>query len=143
MGYQANQVINGTYGQIWIDNEEVGEVLSFEATVTPKTETVQQIGKLVDGTKIVGLEYKGSLKANKINSRFITLLAEDLKLGKTKTFTIISKLSDPDAKGTERIMLSGCTFTELSLANWENKKLTEESMSFNFEDFTVYDTIEV
>jgi Protein of unknown function (DUF2001). len=143
MGYQASEVINGSYGQIWLDNEEVGEVLSFKATVTPKTEAVSQIGKLVDGTKIVGLECKGDLKANKINSRFIKLLSDDFRKGKTNTFTIISKLSDPDSKGTERVALKGCTFTDLDITNWENKKLTEESMSFNFEDWEFYDTIEV
>ncbi|BCN32070.1 phage tail tube protein [Anaeromicropila herbilytica] len=143
MGYQAREVINGSYGKIWIDNHEVGEVLSFKATVTPKTETVSQIGKLVDGTKIVGLECKGELKANKINSRFIQLLSDDLRKGKAKTFTLISQLSDPDSRGTEKVALTGCTFTDLDLSNWENKKLTEESMSFNFEDWKFFDTIEV
>lgn len=140
-GYSTKEVLNGLFGEVWIDGDYVQEITSFEATISTKTETVTQSGKLFDGTKIVGLEAKGTLKANKISSRFIKLLADSMATGQQKEFTIISKLADPDSKGTERIKLSGVTFSELTLANWEHKKLAEESLSFNFTGFDVIDTI--
>ena len=68
-------------------------------------------------------------------------LSEDMKKGKTTVFTIIAKLDDPDAMGAERIKLSGCTLDKLTLADWENAKLGEESIGFTFTGFETLDLI--
>ena len=65
-----------------------------------------------------------------------------MKAGKTTTFTIISKLADPDSDGMEKIKLTGCTFDEMTLADWEAKKLGEESYAFTFTGWEVMDSIE-
>lgn len=142
MAFDESKIISGTFGYLWLDGELVQEIVSVKATITPKTETVSQSGQLVDGTKITGLECKGELKANKINSRWINLMSESLKKGKQQSFTLISKLEDPSNGGTERIKLTGCVFSELSLVDWELKKLAENSLSFTFKDWEVIDTIE-
>ena len=87
------------------------------------------------------MDCKGTLKLNKVTSYFINLLSENIKAGKTTTCTIISKLADPDSNGVERIKLAGVTFDELTLANWEAKKLGEESIPFTFTDWKLLDTI--
>lgn len=81
------------------------------------------------------------MKLNKVSSYFIKKLSDNTKAGKTTTCTIISKLNDPDSFGAERIQLNGCTFDELTLANWEAKKLGEESIAFSFTSWEVLDTI--
>lgn len=141
MGYKPEHVINGTYGEAWLDSEYISEVTGLEAKVTPKTETISQVRQLVDGTKITGLECKGTLKMNKISSRFIKLLSANLKKGIQTEFTIISKLNDPSTLGCERVKLIGCVFTELTLADWELKKNLEDSMSFTFRDWDTLDVI--
>lgn len=141
MAYDESKIINGTYGYLWLDNDLIQEVVSVKATITPKTETVSQSGQLVDGTKITGLECKGELKTNKISSRWINLMSENLKSGKQQSFTIISKLADPSNGGTERIILKGCVFSELSLVDWELKKLAEDSLSFTFKDWEIRESI--
>lgn len=141
-GYDDSKVINGTYGYLWLDGELIQEIQSVKATITPKTETVSQSGQLVDGSKVTGLECKGELKTNKINSRWINLMSESLKKGKQQSFTIISKLEDPSNGGSERIKLTGCVFSELTLIDWELKKLTEDSLNFNFKDWDILDSIE-
>ena len=90
---------------------------------------------------MTGIEGKGTLKLNKVTSYFITKLSDNLKKGKTTTATIISNLKDPDALGNERIQLNGCVFDELTLINWEVKKLTEESIPFTFTSWNVLDKI--
>lgn len=140
-GYKPSQVINGTWGEAWIDSEHISEVTSLEAKVTPKIESISQCRQLIDGTKITGLECKGTIKMNKISSRFIKLMGENLKKGIQTEFTIISKLDDPSSLGCERVKLSGCVFTELTLADWELKKNLEESMSFTFRDWESLDLI--
>lgn len=140
-GYKSSQVISGTFGECWIDSDYVAEVTSLKATLSAKTESVSQCRKLMDGTKVTGIEAKGEIKLNKISSRFINMLANDLKNGIQTEFTIISKLDDPASMGCERIKLIGCTFTEVSLVDWELKKLSEESNAFTFTDFETLDVI--
>lgn len=141
--YKSEQVINGTWGEAWLDSDYIAEVTGVEAKVTPKTETISQSRQLVDGTKITGLECKGTIKMNKVTSRFIRLLGDNLKKGIQTEFAIITKLDDPSSLGCERIKLIGCVFTELTLADWELKKNLEESMPFNFRDWEPLDTIAV
>ena len=141
MVYRASQVINGTWGEAWIDSDYVSEITGLQAKVTPKTEAVSQCRQLIDGTKITGLECSGTLKTNKISSRFINLCSENLKKGIQTEFTIISKLEDPSSLGCERVKLTGCTFTELTLIDWELKKNLDESVPFNFTGWEALDTI--
>ena len=77
---------------------------------------------------------------NKIDSTFINLLSGEMSAGKTSTHTIISKIDDPDAFGSERIQLNGVVFDELTLADWELKKLQEESIAFTFTSWKILDT---
>ena len=64
---------------------------------------------------------------------------EKLKSGKAPSFTIITKIDDPDAIGVERIALYGCKFDKMTLADWERKKNAEESYNFTFEDWELLD----
>lgn len=141
MGYAPEKTINGTFGELWIDDYYLAEVTGLEAKVTLEKTEVNQTGSLAKGYKITGIDCKGTIKLNKVTSYFINLLSANTKAGKTTTCTIISKLADPDGNGTERVKLTGCTFDELSLANWEAKKLGEESIPFSFTGWELLDTI--
>lgn len=139
--YKPQEVINGTFGELWIDDEYMAETTALEAKVSLEKTEVNQVGTLAKGYKVTGVDCKGTIKLNKVTSYFINLLSDNLKAGKTTTCTIISKLDDPDSNGEERIKLTGCTFDELTLANWEAKKLGEESVPFSFTGWEILDTI--
>nr|DAL57065.1 MAG TPA_asm: tail tube protein [Caudoviricetes sp.]DAX11142.1 MAG TPA: tail tube protein [Bacteriophage sp.] len=139
--YTPEKVINGTFGEVWVDDDYMAEVTALEAKVSLDKTEVNQVGTLAKGYKITGIDGKGTLKLNKVSSYFIKKLSDNTKAGKTTTCTIISKLNDPDSFGAERIQLNGCTFDELTLANWEAKKLGEESIAFSFTSWEVLDTI--
>lgn len=141
MKYKASQVISGTWGEAWVDSDYIAEITALDAKITFKTEGVNQARELGEGTKVVGYEGKGTLKLNKVTSRFLNLLTGNLKKGGQGTFTIITKLDDPDGLGCERVRLDDCVFTELTIADWANKKLGEESIPFVFRDFEVLDSI--
>lgn len=136
------RVVNGTFGSIWINDQNMGEVTGLEAKVTIEKTEVNQTGTLSKGYKITGMDGKGTVKLNKVSSFFINLLSDSIKEGKTVTATIRSKLADPDTVGAEDVTLKGCTFDELTLADWEAKKLTEESIPFNFTDWDINETIQ-
>lgn len=139
--YSPEKVINGTFGEVWVDGDYMAEVTALEAKVSLEKTEVNQVGKLEKGYKVTGIDCKGTLKMNKVSSYFIKKLSAPLKKGKTVTATIISNLEDPDAFGAERVELSGCTFDELALVNWEAKKLGEESIPFTFTGWEVLDSI--
>lgn len=142
MSYAPERTINGTFGQLWIDDYDMTEVTALEAKVSLEKTEVNQVGSLAKGYKVTGIDCKGTIKCNKVTSYFINKLSDNIKNGKTTSCTIISKLADPDAFGSERIKLSGCTFDELTLANWEAKKLGEESIPFTFTGWELLDTID-
>ena len=141
-GYSPEKTVNGTFGELWIDDYYLAEVTGLEAKATIEKEQVNQTGTYKKGHKIVGIDCKGTIKLNKVTSYFQTKLSDPIKQGKSPSCTIISKLEDPDAYGTERVKITGVSFDELTIANWSVKKLGEESVPFTFEDWDFLDTIE-
>lgn len=134
--------INGSWGEVWVDNDYMADVISFEAKFSLTLTEVKQNRRLNQGYKVTGTSGSGKIKLNKVTSYFLNKLSTDLKAGKTTVATIITKLDDPDALGAERIRLNNCVFSELPIAGWEVGSLTEEEIPFNFEDFEILDSIE-
>lgn len=139
--YDAKNVINGTYGEIWCDSDYLAEAIGLEAKITLDKSEVNMCRKLSKGYKVTGSDGKGTLKMNKVSSYFIRKLGDAIKAGKTPTSEIITSLKDPDAFGVEKIKLTGVVFDELTLANWEAKKNGEESIPFTFDSFEALDSI--
>ena len=139
---KPERVMNGTYATLWIDDEEMAEALGLEAKVTLEKTEVNQVGSLSKGYKITGTDGKGTIKLNKVSSFFINKLSENLKNGKTTTCVIRTKLADPDSTGEEDLTLFGCTFDELTLADWEAKSLLQESIPFSFTDWEITSTVD-
>lgn len=142
MKFDPSKKINGTFGDLWINDYYLAEVLGLQAKATINKEEVKQTGSLTKGYKVTGVDGKGTVKLNKVSSLFIKLLSDNIKDGKMPTFDIISKLADPASDGIERVKLSGCTFDELTLADWEAGKLGEESYPFTFTSWEILDMIE-
>ena len=137
----AKRVINGTYGSLVMDGENAAGVLSFEATWEFEKEEINIAGQFGTDTKYVGGSGKGTVKLHKIDSKFQTKATSIVKTGKEVTSNIISALEDPDAYGSERVVLKNCKFDSIQLANWEVKKPGEVELPFTFSDFEYIDTI--
>nr|DAH99886.1 MAG TPA: tail tube protein [Caudoviricetes sp.] len=139
---QSKQVVYGTYGAMWIDGFEIAEIQELKATLSADKVEVKIARKMSKGYKVTGYTGKGSFKVHKVSSYFIKKLAPSIKEGKQVLCTIISKVEDPDALGTERIALYNCLIDSVDLINWSVGKLGEESYNFSFEDFSILDQIE-
>lgn len=139
---RSEQVINGSFGEAWLDGDYLAEVKGVEARIEIQYEDVHRPRKLGRGQKMTGFEGTGTLTVHKVTSRFIKLISDNLKEGKQTTFTVISKLDDPDALGAERVVLKNVTPDNLTLANWEAKALGEDEMNFSFDDWDVLDLID-
>lgn len=139
---KPEQVINGSWGEAWLDGDYLAEIKGLEAKIAIEYEDIDRPRRLGKGKKMTGFEGTGTLKLHKVTSRFIKLLSDNLKQGKQTSFTVISKLDDPDALGAERIMLKNVTLEELTLANWEAKTNGEEEVPFSFDDWEPIDLID-
>ena len=140
--FTPERVINGTFGEVWLDGTYLPQATGLEAKFSLDKEEVHQCRKISKGYKVTGSDGKGTLKMNKTDSTLINIVGEGLQSGKMTEHTIISKLDDPDAWGAERIQFEGVKFDELTLADWELKKLGTESIPFTFESYTILDLID-
>jgi hypothetical protein len=139
--YNSKNVINGTFGETWLNSNYVAENTGLQLKVAFNKSDVNQTGTLMTGKKITSASGTGTLKLNKVTSRMILALKDFVKSGKVPEFTIISNLKDPDALGAERVKVTGVTFDELTLADWEANKFGEESYPFTFTDYELIDVI--
>jgi len=139
--YTADKVLNGTWGEMWLNGDLMAETTALQAKVTLTKTAVNMCGTLVSGQKVTGMELKGTLKMNKVSSAMIKANSVNIKAGRTPEYTIISNLDDPQSAGAERIVLKGVMFDELTLVDWEAKKNGEESIPFTFMDWNPLDLI--
>ena len=140
--YTANQVINGTFGEVWFDDDYLAEVVSGQAKVSLTYDDVKRARCLMVAKKLIKAEGKGSIKLNHVRSNIVKKTSDTIKSGKTPSFKIIMKLEDPDALGAERVVLKGVTFTELTLADWAAETIGTVTQPFTFYDYEFIDLID-
>lgn len=142
MALQADRVINGTFGELWLDGDKVSECYGLEAKVELNKEEVDVCGKLGTDTKMMGYKGTGSVKLHKVNSRMMIKLSEQIKNGINPRLQILSALKDPAAYGAERILIKDAAFDDLTLAGWEVKQKGTIECPFTFTDWELLDIIE-
>ncbi|WP_337527956.1 phage tail tube protein [Zhenhengia sp.] len=140
--YDSKRAINGTYGEVWLEGELVREATGLKADIALEFIDVPMCGDLAKHQKVSGMSGNGSITMTKVNSRMAIKLSDMLKKGKTPTFTIISKLADPDAYGAERVVLKNCQFSTLTLADWTSGQVGSITQNFTFTDWDYLDIIE-
>ena len=138
----APRVMSGTFGTLYYDGEPVFEVSSFEAKLKVNRETITFAGDMTEDSKLMGTAGEWSFKVKKIYSRGASL-ANDIKLGKDPRAQFIGKVDDPDAYGSERLVLNNCWFNDITLMSFETGKVIEDEFSGGFTDFDFPDTVEV
>ena len=138
----AKRVVNGTYGELWIDGEKVSEVTACQAKVALNKETVNLCGQFMDATKATSATGTGSLTLHKGDSGFAQKMA-GIQSGLDRRFTVISKLKDPDGYGAERVALYDVSFDDLTLADWQAATVGQVTAPFTFGNFEYLDMIAV
>lgn len=137
----AKRVISGTWGEVWMDGDYVSECYGCKLAAKTNKEKIQLAGKMATDNKVTSIELTGSLKLYKCNSRMARLMGDKLKQGKDVRFTIISKLDDPDGYGAERVAVTGVSFDDLTLADWEVGKTGSTENPFTYTDYKFLDLI--
>ena len=112
----ARRVINGTYGEVWVDGEKVAECTACQLKVAKNKQTVNLCGQFMDDSKATSGSGTGSLTLYKVDSGFIRR-QQGLQDGEDVRGTVISKLRDPDSYGAERVAAYNVSFDDLTLAD--------------------------
>lgn len=140
--FEDKRAINGTFGEVWLEGESVREATGLKADVQLEFTDVHMCGDLAKHQKVSGMACTGSISMTKTNSRMAIKLSNMIKAGKTPSFTIISKLADPDSYGAERVVLKNCQFSSLTLADWATKQIGSVTQPFTFTDWDFLDLID-
>lgn len=140
--YNEEKTMYGNFGSVFIDDSQVAEATGLQAKIKVNKVEVPMCGTMTKKYKHAGWEGSGTLTLNKVSSRMILMMADNIKEGIETVCTIISKVSDPGNGGTERVKLKGVKFDELTLADWSSGKIGTESVPFTFEDFELLDGID-
>lgn len=135
------QIISGTHGYLWLDGDITYEVSKVELKIKTNRETVQFAGDMMEDSKLMSISGTFSVTVRKVFSR-AKKYVEQIAAGKDPRSTIITKLSDPDNGGVERIQVDNCWFDEITLAAFESGKICEDELSGGFTGFKYLDTIE-
>ncbi len=138
----AKRIMNGTWGEVWLDGDYVSECYGLQAKVNVNKEDVNLCGQMATDTKVTSIKCTGSLRLHKVSSRMALAIGDMIKRGIDPRFTIISKLADPDAYGAERVVLKNVSFDDLTLADWEVAKNGTVEAPFTFTDYEFLDTVE-
>lgn len=142
MSMEGKRIINGTFGTVILDGEEVAETTGLQAKISYKFADINRAGELATDKKMISYDGTGSLKMYKVNSRMAMRIGELLKEGKDVRFTITSRLADPDAFGSETIILKNVLFTDLTLVDWTNAKEATIEAPFAFTKYDLIDSID-
>lgn len=138
---KGNKQINGTFGSLWVNNEKLLDIESFEAKVAIDYEDVNMAEDLATHKKMLGWSGEGTITVKKVYSRGASLMAAAVKQGITPEVNLVGKLADPDAFGSERVSINEVTFNEFTLMAFEQKNLETEELPFNFADYDMIDLI--
>ena len=137
----ASKQINGTYGTVWVDGELWADAQAFEAKISVSYEEQHFANSPATHRKGTGWNGEGSITIKKVYSRVQRKMLDKLKKGIFPRFTIAGKLADPEAYGTERVVINDVTINEVMLMKFEQKALLTEEIPFNFSDYEMPDLI--
>ena len=137
----STKVINGTFGTVFLGDNEVAEMKAFQAKLEFQKEEIKIAGQMATDTKLMGYSGKGSLQLHKVNSRMVKALLSQIKAGKDPRFTLIGKLADPNSNGAERIAIKNVSFDDLTLFDFEVGAVGQVECPFTFTDMEAIDLI--
>ncbi|WP_346140154.1 phage tail tube protein, partial [Streptomyces virens] len=89
---KSNNVINGTYGRVWVGGELWAEVDSFEAKVTVNYEDVNFANSGATYKKEIGWTGDGTMTIKKIYSRVQRTMANSVRNGIYPRLEIVGKV---------------------------------------------------
>lgn len=138
----ASRVINGSFGQVYMEGQWLTNFSEMTAEANIEKAKLKLSGDRWARHKLIGLDGTGTMTGFKVTSKLIEFNTPitDNKNKMVKT-ELISKLSDPEAWGHERVRLKNVMFDKIQLANWKTGAEVNEDWPFTFEEYELLDPI--
>lgn len=138
---KPDQLINGTFGKVWINSEKLATVQSLSAKQGFDFEEVTIGEELGVGYKLVSTSGSGTLTLLKVDSGVLKLYGDVEKTGKLPDITIVASVEDPASFGAQRVQFLNVVFEEISIMEFTKKEIAEEEIPFKFTGFIKLDLI--
>lgn len=135
----GRRVASGTFGSVWLDEEQMAECYGVQAKSKFNKEKVYIPGSMAVDTKTTSEENTGSLKLYHVNDNLPQRLQQYHREGREPRFTVIDKVKDPDTRGIRRKVYYNVSFDESILSDWERGKISTRDYPFTFTDYELLD----
>lgn len=138
----AQRVILGTWGKLFVNNVRVANIKSFELKASMNYEDILVNGNLITQSKYTGSTLTGTMVVAKVDSFNVNLVKDGIKTGVMPSIKFMGELTDPNVDGDEAIEVSDVMFDEATLLSFVNGEVREESTAFRAGDFNYLSTID-
>lgn len=138
----ANKVILGTFGKVFINNKRIANIKSFELKASMDYEDIKVNGNLITQYKYTGASLAGTMEVHKVDSYNINLVKDGIKSGVMPSIKIVGELSDPNTDGDESIEITGVLLDEATLLAFTNGEVRDESVAFRAGGYNYISTID-
>lgn len=139
--FDHNKTIRGTFGKLWLGDNRMGNVKSFEAKAAIDYEDMKVNGDFGTKKRYMGYSISGTMTLYKVDSYILSLYHKGVMNGNLPELKIRAALDDPTAAGTERVEMSDVKLDEVTLSKFENGTITEEEIPFTAGSFEFLDMI--
>lgn len=134
----VNKIINGTYGFLFDeDGRELDTTQEFEVKDEYEKKEVKLPGEFHSKHKVMGGKVTGKIKFSKIDSRLQRKIGEN----PTAKFNYIAELADPNADGTEAILIRGVSFDANPIMSYKMGEMVEIDVNFTADGYEYKDSI--
>lgn len=137
----ANKIILGTFGKVYINNKRIANIKSFELKASMNYEEIKVNGELITQYKYTGADLTGTMEVHKVDSYNINLVKDAIKTGVMPDIKIVGELSDPNTDGDEAIEITGVLLDEATLLAFTNGEARDESTAFRAGGYNYLSTI--
>lgn len=142
MAFDDNKFLKGTSGEVFINNTQLLEINKINIKLTGSFEYFSPCGDYATHHVYQGFDGEGTLEGARINTMIDADLIEAYQNGIMPEYKIYSNLTNLSTGATEKYMVTGVQFTEITPADWESKNLVKRSMPFTFSGIKVLSTID-
>ena len=129
--FEGKTTRNGTWLELWINDDYIGEVESFKCEVNITYTDVNKVQTLMPDYKMTKVDGKVTIKTHKVRDDLQVAILESVRSGKMPVLSIVGKVDDPDTDGSIRVACNKCYPTKATLMDAEVGKLAEENIECN------------
>ena len=126
--FEGKTTRNGTWLEVWVNDDYVGEIESFKVEVNLTYTDVNKARTLMAYKKLTKIDGKITLKTHKTRDNLQKYIMDEVKKGQMPILSVVGVVDDPDSDGEVRVACNKCYPNKATMMDAEVGKLAEESI---------------